>query len=227
MNANHRNLARFGSVHDSNYRSLRNRLASTVQQIRDELQEHQATSLDAAKGSQGALPTYQSAAEQMELIGTYLSVHQDMDDILSSFDDRRLKGSCSWLPAKASFQEWRYSEAPRYFWLKGAAASGKSTIASYIVEYLADNPICYYFFKRGEETALNLSNFLRSMAYQMAKANPTIRDALYRLSQQGPPIDIRNQRLIWHNIFTGCVFHTKLHRPYGYLNINEPLGLVC
>lgn len=239
LNANHRDLAKFESVNDSNYRSLRNRLASTVQQIRDELQklqelkEHQPLLFDPKEhqplplrpldpepdlGEVPSLSRFQSSNEheQMEIIGAYLSIDQSPDDNLSSLDDTRLKGSCSWLPAKDSFQEWRSSSTPRYFWLKGAPASGKSTIASYVIEYLKGSPICYYFFKTGEKMAPDLSSFLCSMAYQMARVNPVVRGALFQLSQQGPPIDIRNQRSIWHNVFTGCVFHEKFQRPYVF-----------
>lgn len=61
--------------------------------------------------------------------------------------------------------------------------------------------------------AQNMGHFLRSMAYQMAKTNPVVRQALYKLTQQGPPIDMQNQKSIWRTVFATCVFHEKLQQP--------------
>ena len=235
LNANHRDLVKFENVDDSNYRSLRNRLASTVQQIRDEIETDGRTVQ--AEGCSGPeepplappaakpismepwtqfLQASSTTLEQLEAVRTYLSLGHSPDDALLSRNDARLEGSCSWLSAKASFHQWQHSPEHRYFHLKGPPACGKSIISSYIVDLLraSGSPVCYYFFKAGEKTAPNTSTFLRSMAYQMARANSPIREALFQLSQHGPAIDIRNQKSIWHNVFVSCIFSGKLERPY-------------
>jgi len=240
MNANHRGLAKFETPNDANYRSLRNRLVSTVQQIREgpsvplalpnvpEMPEDDDPPAEPEPSPPEAppeappvvpedLPSSGQIQEQIEAIGTYLSIDEDPDDILSSLNDTRLKGSCEWISLKPSFQEWRRSETPRYFWLKGPPASGKSNIASHIIEDMRDSkPVCYYFFKTGDKVTPNLSRFLRSMAYQMCRVNSVVRGALFALSKQGSPIDIRNQRSIWHNVFTGCVFHKTLEKEFVF-----------
>jgi hypothetical protein len=223
LNANHRDLAKFETTSDSNYRSLRNRLASTVDQIRmdtDEIRTGTGFPSPAActkspnPPSLPSLPVlYQGRANEIEEIAKYLSIDPSADEKLSTLNDTRLNGSCSWLTNKASFQEWWSSSAPRYFWLKGAPASGKSMLASYIIKYLEGSPVCYYFFKKGDKTDNNLSSFLRSMAMQMAQKNPAIRSAIYHLSQQGPPIDVRNQKTIWNTVFTSCVFNITFSNP--------------
>lgn len=211
MNANHRDLVKFESIHDSNYRSFKNRLASTVQQIRDELRRDPQNMSFPPESTLSPQPD-QVYSEQMGAIGKYLTTDSCQYD-LPTLDYTRIDGSCSWLTLKPSFQEWRYSSDPRYFWLKGPPACGKSTIASYMLEYLIEHPVCSYFFKTGENTASSLGSFLRSIAYQMAAANESIRDELVQLSQQGRPLDIRNQRSIWHNVFMGCLFKVKLDKP--------------
>lgn len=223
MNANHRDLAKFETTADSNYRSLRNRLASTVDQIKLEMRKQVTPSSFTSpaivtKTPDAPLPLslpalYQSRANEMEQIAMYLSVDTSADERLSTLNDTRLNGSCSWLTNKTSFREWRSSPAPRYFWLKGTPASGKSMLASYMIEFLQDSPVCHYFFKKGDKTDNNLSSFLRSMALQMAQVNPDIRSAIFQLSQKGPPIDIRNQKTIWNTIFTSCVFHVTFSKP--------------
>jgi len=223
MNASHRYLAKFDSVEDSNYRSLRNRLSATVQQIRcDSTSKQQPLPFVPEQPLFEESSPHESPVEQMEPIGAYLSIDQSPEETLSSLDDTRLKGSCAWLTAKSTFQEWQYNDGPRYFWLKGPPACGKSILASHVIEVIKDNPTCYYFFKTGDKVTPNLSSFLRSMAYQMAKINPIVREALFRLSQQGPPIDIRNHKSIWHNVFTDCVFHKEFRRPYVF---SDPLEL--
>ncbi|OIW22408.1 WD40 repeat-like protein [Coniochaeta ligniaria NRRL 30616] len=55
------------------------------------------------------------------------------------------------------------------------------------------------------------------MAFQMARANPTIAESIWQLSRLGPPIDTRNAKSIWHNIFTGCIFHKSLTQPHYWV----------
>ncbi|KAK2600092.1 hypothetical protein QQS21_005178 [Conoideocrella luteorostrata] len=239
LNANHKNLTKFESATDSNYRSLRNRLASTVQQIRDErgsaigsprlpgYHEDMAPSsllnnvLTCPEPEMQSLSLLQSHADhdQLETIRAYLSVDQSPDDILSSLDDTRLKGSCTWLPEKSLFQQWRCSSTARHFLLKGPPASGKSTMSSFIVEYLkgCGSPVCCYFFKSGEEATSNFSSFLRSMAYQMARVNPSVRHVLFQQAQCGPAIETRNQKSIWHNIYMNCVFQKDLGQMHFWV----------
>lgn len=217
MNANHRDLAKFENAQDSNYRSLRNRLASTIQQIRQESLESQVfvpETRESQEPSNPSLPLQSiSPDRQLDTIALYLSMDYSHDETLASLNDTRLGGSCSWLLGKPSYLQWQASHAPRYYWLKGASASGKSTMASYVVDQLKNFPVCFYFFKSGEKTVPNLSSFLRSMAYQMARANPVICNELFQLAQNQQPIDIRNHRSIWHNVFTSCVFHVDLKQP--------------
>lgn len=124
MNATHKDLVKFENTSDSNYKSLRNRLASTVQQIRDEAQNTQSLPIDIelstppkSSASNASFPdpkpslleTPLLSSKQMDAIGTYLGIDGPPQDILSSLDDKRLRGSCSWLSRKESFQGWRES----------------------------------------------------------------------------------------------------------------------
>ncbi|KAI0521675.1 WD40-repeat-containing domain protein [Xylaria bambusicola] len=217
MNTNHRGLAKFDSVNDSNYRSLRNRLASTVQQIREERGVYKPVTIDAESEVPDPPPLYKPDSEQLRHIAQYLGVDRSYDDRLSSINDTRLDGSCRWLIGKASFQDWKSSLTHHYFCLKGAPASGKSTIASYVIQHLQENPTCFYFFKAGDKKTSGLSSFLRSMAFQMALVNFDIREAIFKLSQQELPLDIHDQRSIWNILFTGCVLHTKLRKPHFWV----------
>ena len=170
LNAAHRELARFPSSDDSNYRSLRNRLASTIQEIRQDSLPAIEPSSRSSVGDE-RLPQHCSPDEQVNRIRAYLRIEQVPEDALSTHNDIRMKSSCSWITRKPSFLQWLGNATPRYFWLKGPPAFGKSTLASYMIEYLKESPVCYHFFKAGERETTSVSGFLRSMAYQMAKAS--------------------------------------------------------
>lgn len=209
LNANHRNLVRFESEDDSNYRSVRNRLESTVGMIKAETKNLPGPMpmVDVAKDAEAQFE------EQMRKIHEYLKVSQSSEDILSSLDERRLDGTCRWLTQKESFTEWQYSEDRRYFWLQGKPATGKSVMASHVVYHLQDSPCCYHFFKYSETSTTSISAFLRSMAYQLAHINADVRNAIYSLTQQGTPLDIKDFKNVWRVVFSGCVFKSRFHRP--------------
>ena len=180
LNAAHRDLARFPDIGDSNYRTLRNRLASTIKQIR------QIAVSDTRPPSPSITiekpPPYATTSEQIDAIGTYLKIEHVPQDVLLSHNDTRLESSCSWITAKPSFLKWLETTESRYFWLRGPPGCGKSILSSHIVEYLKDSPVCSHFFKAGEKATTSVGGFLRSMAYQMAVVSPAIQASLYQLS---------------------------------------------
>jgi hypothetical protein len=148
----------------------------------------------------------------MSDLATYLDVHQDWDNKLSELEDNRLHGSCEWLTDRDSFQEWQFvDESPRYFWLKGKPATGKSVLASHVINNLEGTRCSFYFFKHDDQEKSTLSGFLRSMAYQMAGTSRPIRDKLLEIAQEDPFLDRDNHRSIWHKLFTGGIFHTTFH----------------
>ncbi|KAF2105813.1 WD40-repeat-containing domain protein [Lophiotrema nucula] len=208
LNANHRDLCRFESDTNTDYRSLRNRLAATIGMIK----------------AGGASTWQQSLADsgtihkkKMRKIYEYLKVDQSAEDILSSLDERRLEGSCQWLTQRDTFKDWQFSDCPRYFWLKGMPATGKSVMSSHVIDYLRDSPCCFHFFKHGETSTSSVSVFLRSMAYQMARTNEEIREALLELVQQGTPLDDKDFRNVWRIVFLGCVFLPRLNRTHFWI----------
>lgn len=213
LNAGHRELARFPNSEDSNYRSLRNRLASTIQQIRqDILARSQPPSPPLEPGAKSHEPP--TAEKQLDEIRRYLKVEQDPEDVLLTHNDTRLESSCSWITTKPSFTQWLETNESRYFWLKGPPGCGKSILASHIVEYLKDSPVCSHFFKAGERETTSISGFLRSMAYQMARVNPEIRESLHQLARRSSPVEIQNHKSIWKDVFMDCVFSEDYPQTY-------------
>jgi hypothetical protein len=161
---------------------------------------------DASGGSNGQ-------KKKMQKIFEYLKVDNSAEDIFSSLEERRLEGSCRWITQRECFKEWQASDSPRYFWLKGKPATGKSMVASHVISHLRYSPCCYHFFKHGEATTSGLSAFLRSIAFQMAKVNVDVREAIFELTQQDIPLDEKDYRNVWRVVFTGGVFLRKFIQP--------------
>lgn len=154
LNAAHRDLAKFPSTEDSNYRSLRNRLAATMRQIKDGAPQKKLPPGPAS--DHGVVERdfrIDDRAGQIEAIRAYLKIEEAPEDTLSVLGEIRLQGSCSWFTTKATFREWQKPATPRYFWLTGAPACGKSILATHVIEHLGSNPTCYHFFKAGERVA--------------------------------------------------------------------------
>lgn len=203
MNADHNNLTKFSDRKDTNYRTVRNRLAKTMADIR----KVNCTLSDALFGKR---PDSETVHAQLDTLRTYLKIETDPADALSKIPDVRVEGSCRWLTDETSFKNWLSSPSPRYYWLEGSPGAGKTMLSTHLIEQLDNAPTCFHFFGGGENSSSNLGSFLSSMAYQMAVINPGVRNALLILVQQGTKLNHRNFRSLWQTIFVGCIFRQKL-----------------
>lgn len=105
-----------------------------------------------------------------------------------------------------------YSSASSILWLSGNPASGKSVLASHVIDSLEeDNANCsYFFFKHGIETKSSVSDCMRSLAYQMAICNADVRRILLVLEAEGVIPKKSDERSIWRDIFLGGVLQALL-----------------
>ena len=153
--------------------------------------------------------------DQMMTLSRYLSIQHSLQYELSALEDDRLPGSCEWFMEKRNFQDWQFlDESSRYFWLKGRPATGKSMLASYVVNNLEGTRCSYYFFKHGDQERSSLSGFFRSIAYQMAGKSLSVREKLLELVQEDPHLDKGDYRSIWRKVFVGGVFRATFHHTY-------------
>lgn len=104
---------------------------------------------------------------------------------------------------------------PSILWLIGPPATGKSTLASFVTEYLQHGFLkssCqYHFFLFNHQTKRTVAYFLRSIAFQIAQNHEGVQDALFTQSQEAN-ITFGQQSLtiIWEKIFEGIIFKTAL-----------------
>jgi hypothetical protein len=146
--------------------------------------------------------------------------------------DKLHMGSCQWLTDHQFFHDWLECDlmdanptvkaitagpakmTPRFLWLNGPPGSGKSVASGHVIKYLESvNLDCaYFFFKNNEKTSL--TQFLLSMALQMAESNFQIRHTFLAMMEEGETIDSHSDHvMVWNNIFLGRIFKLALSQP--------------
>jgi hypothetical protein len=146
--------------------------------------------------------------------------------------DKLHMGSCQWLTDHQLFHDWLECDimdanpsvkaitsgpakmTPRFLWLNGPPGSGKSVASGHVIKYLESvNLDCaYFFFKNNEKPSL--TQFLLSMALQMAESNFQIRHTFLAMMEEGETIDSHSDHvMVWNNIFLGRIFKMALSQP--------------
>lgn len=154
LNANHREVCKYASQDDPNYRTVRNALASVMNVLRSRL----------------ALTKRDISNDQRRLLDTFLGVSDAPEDDFMSVDSLRMSGSCEWLVDKKSFQQWLHCANSPIYWVSAKPATGKTILSGKIIAHLRElhKHCSFYFFHHGDKGKSNIASFLLSMAWQMA-----------------------------------------------------------
>ncbi|KAI9705570.1 MAG: hypothetical protein M1836_006326 [Candelina mexicana] len=200
LNADHRHVCKFDSRLDGNYCSLRNAFVAAIESIETTRLSNKRT----------------EHLSQMLILSQYLGVAERPESELARVNQRQTEGSCKWLTHKQSFQEWiGLSTSPRFFWLDGEPATGKSTIAGHVIKLIEEtNGDCaFFFFKHGDSTKSCIADLLRSLAWQMARVNTGVRQELLAMAEQGHFVDRADEGSVWRNIFAGRILRLEWRQP--------------
>lgn len=161
----------------------------------------------------------QSQAKELE---KYLGVSGKPEDELATVHDVRMSGTCEWFTAKNSYQKWRdFSQnSPTVIWVNGKPAAGKSVLAGYVIDQLGElNGACsWFFFKHGDKSKSRLSNCLRSLAFQMACMDNSIREKILEMRNADITLDNGNEGMIWRKLFLSGIFQAKFRRHYWVID---------
>lgn len=201
LNADHRNVCKFEDPSDNNYRTIRNAFVSAIDAIEKTWR----------------LTRKDDHRNEMKTLSEYLGVAEPPEADLANVVDKRTDGSCTWLTNQELFQLWHEgsAHAPKFFWLTGEPATGKSVLVGHVVKYLEDcsSDCSYFFFKHGDATRSTVSDLLRSLAWQMAYTNTAIRYQLLNMQQNGETVDKNDERSLWRAIFVSRIFQVHLRQP--------------
>ncbi|KAI9718673.1 MAG: hypothetical protein M1828_006608 [Chrysothrix sp. TS-e1954] len=193
LEADHHTICKFKSVEDSNFIHVK-RLITMV------------ATADDTEVSSGI--TRSSAYNAMKHVGEILNVEAPPNDDLALYRSRSLPDSCRWMKDRESVVKWLDFEAscPRILCLTGLPGTGKSTVASRIVELvqtsLGENACQYFFFSYADPMRKTTACFLRSMAFQMAEADETFRIEIesYQMDTR-MPLATQKASFIWEIIY--------------------------
>ncbi|KAH6649470.1 hypothetical protein F5144DRAFT_588178 [Chaetomium tenue] len=197
MEADHRQVCKFESPADPNYKLLRNALATAVDLIQG------APGSGLGQYSQTPL----SPREARERLSAFLEIQDAPEDDLDSLQNLKQPGSCQWFTRKATFASWKCGASAGIFWLLGRPGAGKSVLASHVVEDLRhSNHTCSYFmFKHNRSETSTLHHCFRSLAFQMAIQDDSVKEAILQLARDGISWDEKDESSVWKRLFTNCI----------------------
>ncbi len=201
LDADHHDVCKYTSQQDPNYISVRNILKYLVEKHHPE---------DLPKTESNAVDELQAIA------AAFGRIEGPIDDLLF-FSDRRMPGSCEWTDDDSHFRSLMADEnvGPRCLWCTGLPGSGKSVLASSVIQTAQDSDIdsAYYFFRFGDQVKNDLITLLLSLAYQIASILPEYRRCLIRLLEDGLNVAKSAPRLLWQKLYISTFFKLSLARP--------------
>ncbi|KAI0550041.1 hypothetical protein F4679DRAFT_544620 [Xylaria curta] len=202
LNADHHSVCKYEGPQDPNYIIVRNILKSLVSKI---------VSKDNTK--KPALSDRRASLHLKSLLA--LPELPSTDYIF--FRDLWTQGTCDWITHRDDFIKWRESadQQPHVLWLSGDAATGKSVLASYIVNSLVEEGCqCQYFFVRyGNRFKRTISLLLRSLAFQLAQTLPGLMEKMISLGDEALDFESADYRVIWDRIFKSLIFKLNQSSP--------------
>lgn len=206
LDANHRDVVRFSGPDDPSYRTMRNALATVVNEQR------------VLSGAElEAPPQYKekiAIAAQKSALSRSFSVDDTVEDDWMVLDSIRMPGSCEWLMQRPNFLKWHDTLSPGIHWLRGRPGAGKSVTTSAVITFLRemDKDCCFYFFNSRDSKKASISTFLRSMAFQMGVLHPEIISIWGEAS-----IERNDHNVLWRRLFLTGILEVQLNRPQYWI----------
>ncbi|MCJ1262443.1 hypothetical protein MMC22_002313 [Lobaria immixta] len=127
-----------------------------------------------------------SKTQQEYQNGVWLK-HADFEADLQKLQQVHISGTCQWFVHSQAYLQWRdtssTSIAPDFMWIQGKPGSGKSVLASQIIQDLhsfGGSIVTYIFCKNGQENKNTLESILRNLIFEILEFSPQ-KQAFHRL----------------------------------------------
>jgi hypothetical protein len=206
LDADHHTVCKFDGTNDPNYITVRNYLKSHMAKL---------FTRQGSRASVGSGTPLETRDLEAFFAITDLS---DTDYIF--FRDRWTPGTCEWVLENPAFVRWLdpIAGGPQLLWLHGPGGSGKSVLASFIVNHLVQAGLCcqYVFTRISDQGKHSLSWILRSLGFQMAQVLPSFRNALGGVSR-GLKLRGADPRTIWQRVFKAAMLRIELAEPIYWI----------
>ena len=146
---------------------------------------------------------------------SWLQPAESVDEELAFQRSRQWPNTCKWIFSKESYLDWMLGVRPSLLWCHARPGAGKSVLASFLAQsYLNAGEICGYLpFRYNSQTLRDPVNLLRTLAYQLAKQDDNVREALLYLFAEG--LDLKNTKLayIWQKLFCNGILCLQPSEP--------------
>lgn len=122
---------------------------------------------------------------------------------------KKLPGTGEWIHKESNFRAWMRKEIP-ILWVYGGPGTGKSFLASYIIQHLTQLypqgvqdarrvSIPFWFCKDYDRKLQSINNALKSLAYQICLSDPVYAKhclSVFRITEE-----LRSIETIWRKLF--------------------------
>ncbi|KAF7503753.1 hypothetical protein GJ744_003295 [Endocarpon pusillum] len=204
LDADHHGVCKYPNLNDPRYVTVRNVLKSLVGKAEQK----------------GKLQEAASHALRFNF-EEYLSVPKSLDADYNFFRDRWTSGTCKWILSHQAFTGWVEDVhlKPRVLWIHGNAASGKSVVSSFVIDYLVqqDLPCQYFFIRFMDHKKRTLSMILRSLACQVARSIPAYAEKLRLLEAAGTDLKSADYRNLWQWLYKQALFQLDIRFPLYWI----------
>lgn len=202
LNANHREVCKYATTTDSNYRTVRDALASIIRGLREDV-----------SALQGEINH-----EQRRLLDSILGVTDAPKYYYMDIEYLRLTGSCEWLISKDTFQAWRDHLDAHLYWISAKPATGKTVLSGKVIQHLTslDLDVSFYFLDYRNKAQTSISCFLLSMAGQMAYMHPLVMQTVLGICAKDDQLCKADYRNIWRKLYMEGIFRIKSWTRHQY-----------
>lgn len=128
--------------------------------------------------------------------------------------DSRVEGTLEWVLKKPQYLDWTDQPNAKLLWVTGYAGCGKTTLASFISQYLTKvhsrSIICRFFCGGNSQDYRDPQALLRSLIYQIANRQRLLWRRVRKASDAGGPGISKQFDALW-NLFVHMVRNERRH----------------
>ncbi|KAF2402677.1 hypothetical protein EJ06DRAFT_519719 [Trichodelitschia bisporula] len=214
LDADHHGVCKFTSRDDPNYKKVRNQIRAYV---RD------AGKVKPPKHIEASGADASGRRDEIHRLKALLAVDASPEDDYDFFRDRWMEGTCEWILQEPIFGEWLEQRQSHVrcavLWLHALPASGKSVLASFIINHVRElNLSCqFFFFRFSEPLKRSASALLRSLAFQIAHSVPQFRKALLDMHENEERLGEKAAKTLWRNVFVPHLLSLDVQRPLYWI----------